>query len=93
MPAVMLYYNKKTLKIFSITLGPLGRPLQTLLCYYGHTEVIITPTSDVRTAMLVSQTIKILRRNFQKYATYFLQNTQQISDIYVDVQSSRSVPS
>jgi hypothetical protein len=44
-------------------LGPLGRPHQTLLCYYGHTDAIIAPSSDVRIAMLVSLMIKIMRGN------------------------------
>jgi hypothetical protein len=65
MSAVVLYYANKKLKIFSIIRGPLGRPHHILLCYYGHTDAIIAPISDVRTAMLVSLMMKVLYVNFR----------------------------
>jgi len=45
--------------------GPLGRQHHILVCYYGHTDAIIAPTSEVRTAMLVSLMMKVLRVNFR----------------------------
>jgi len=62
---VLCYAKKKKLKIFSIMLGPLNRPHHILLRYYGHIDAIIAPTSDVRTVMLVSLTIKLLRVIFR----------------------------
>jgi hypothetical protein len=46
-------------------LGPSGRPHHILLCYYGHIDAIIAPTSDVRTGMLVSLMIELLFVNFR----------------------------
>jgi hypothetical protein len=53
-------------------LGQLGRPHHILLCYYGNIDAIIAPTSDVRTAMLVSLMIKVLCMNFRSmwYTSY-----------------------